>query len=223
MFATRSTFGLGSKTATAGTAIVRMIPPRSGGTKKLRTVITTIEYTTSTTAHTISLIRPFANTTVVSAAASGQKVVVLTVDPGLFPKGPSGSTSLVATAATAASDYLVFETPCGAFYFDKVASVAAGTVAGNINATMTSNLPTNGIAAGARVWLMKAAGGNDPFTGLVNETLTTTASTSNQLWQEIQDGIFSSGGFYEPILVSVDNATAAGTLVRLCGAYVQLP
>jgi hypothetical protein len=219
----RSNGNFGSKTATAGTAITRMIPPRGKSTdKKLRGILTTFSYTSLGTAHTISLIREFANTPVFSAAVGGQKVVVLTVDPGLFPKGPNAQTSLVAAAATAAGDFLVFETPDGAFYFDMVASVATGASPGTLSVTMTNNLPTGGIAQNAIAWLLKAPGGNDVWTGLVNEQLLPPISATFA-YQDIENGIFGAFKPYSPVIVTSNNITAAGTINNMSWVYTTLP
>ena len=200
------TFGYGSSTAVANTVFSRLVVPRT----KRRAVITSMTYICSTTAHAVNLIRPYGTTTVAAAAAASQKVVTLTADPGVNPKGPNGTASLLGNAALT-TDYLVFETPDGAFYYDLVASVSG------LNATMTSNLPTNGLAAGALVWLMKASGGSDPFTGLVQESYNFPASATTTI-SDAAAGIFSAGT-YQPILIYDANATAAGTLLNVAGGY----
>jgi hypothetical protein len=214
MLQLKGTFGFGSTTAT-GAAYSRLITPRP----KFRAVITSMVYICSTTAHAVNLIRPYGSTTVAATAAAGQKVVTLSVDPGLAPKGPNGTASLLGNSATT-TDFLVFQTPGGEYYYDLIASVAAGAISGQISATMTSNLPTNGLAAGATVWLHKASGGKDPFTGLTQESFNFPASTTTTI-ADASSGIFSAG-VYQPILIYDANATADGTLLAVSGGYTEL-
>jgi hypothetical protein len=167
------------------------------------------------------LVRAFGSTTVFSPAVGGQKVIVLAVDPGLSPITPSGQKSMVAAAPTAVSDWLVFETPDGTYYFDTVNAVAAGASPGTLSATMTNNLPTGGIAQGAIAWLHKAPGGFDPYTGLVNEQLLPPISTTFA-YQDIENGVAGSYMSYQPLIVSSNNIGQAGTIVYMSGVYTLL-
>jgi len=213
-------------TQAAGTAIVDLFPPMRGA----MTHIAELVAVAGATAHNLYLLRPLNYTTVNGAAAAGQKVVNLTADPGVYSTnyqypllnaGPSGQVSnplptfQTADNPIAANDYLAFETPDGAFYFDKVASVATLAI------TMTNNLPAGGLASGARVWFFATSADVDPATGVGQVNFLTTVSSTNSLSAIVGAGndIVSSLHPYDPILLYDANATAADTIQRFEGFY----
>jgi hypothetical protein len=213
----RGRFGFGGYTAAAATVINVLIPPRS---TKLFSIITTIRYSNggTTQGHTITFLKPVGSTTVTSATTAGQKVVPLVADPTAALVGPNGTTSQVAASATSANDWLVFQLPDGTYYFDKANSTVTTTV------TMTSNLPTNGLAAGAKVWNMKIASFKDPWTGNAFESVsgafeTALSSTLPNVIQDVDNGLTSSNRAGEPILVQSNNISVAGTIDWIAGIY----
>jgi hypothetical protein len=222
----RATWSFGSRTATAGTAFNYVIPPRGSpnSSHRLRTVVTTFIYVSGSAQHTLTLLRPFGTTTVNAAAASGQKHVNLVTDPGAAPKGPDGTLSLLAPAGIAGNDWLIFETPGGEYYWDTVNSVSITSV-GNpavttTTITMTNNLPTNGLAAGANCWLMKsvASAAGDVYTGLPYETWLPTVSVTTT-FDDIENGIFSGYAPYQPLMIVSNNLTTAGSALWISGVY----
>jgi hypothetical protein len=215
--ATRGRFSKGGITQIADTVIDVLIPPK----KNAFTVLTTIRYNVGTTAHTLTVMKPQGVTTLASVAASGQADVVLTADPGAAPQrlGPNNTASQLATNLIAANDYVAFEMPDGTFYFDTVASVASLTI------TLTNNLPTNGIAVGAKCWFFGVAGDSDPFTGQAFYPLIVTAAGSGTVtrqWQDKMNGVVSSNRPYEPLLLHSDNGTTAGKFDLVNAVYSNI-
>lgn len=217
-----------NQTATAGTAIVVLIPPMKGAV----THVDELVLTAGTTAHDLYLLRPLNYTTTAGASSSvsSHMHVTLTADPGIFstnyqypllnsPPGTSAPSTLptfqTADDGIAANDYVVFETPDGAFYFDKVSSVSSLTL------TMTADNPTGGIAAGARMWFFGQFGDTDPATALGQFRFTTTVSVANTVQANSGGGtsFLDALHVYDPILFYDANATAADTLNRLEGFY----
>jgi hypothetical protein len=192
----------GRATAAGGTAFTALCPPRRG----LKTRLNHLSYNCGTTAHTLTIMRELARTTVNAVAAAGQAVVQLTVDPG---------TLITPARILAAGDYLVFELPnqqgAPAFLVGVVSSVAAS--GSNLNVTLTANLPTGGIAKGAVCWMMGVAADLHP-------QYLMTVSVVNTI-SEALAGFVGAKLSYSPLLVYSNNATAAGTLQNASISYVS--
>lgn len=220
-------FQRGGKVAgIAGTPIVELIPPMLGA----YTHLTELAILAGSTAHTIYLMRPLNYTATTAAAAAGQAVVNIAADPGNFTanyqypllnSGPNGikpptlPAFQTANDLLGAGDYLVFETPDGAFHVDTVASIASLAV------TMSNNFGTGGIANGARVWHMGQFGDTDPATNEAQFEYLLTVSSVNTL-SALQGGgnsFFDTLHPYDPILFFDANGTATDTLQRLDGFY----
>lgn len=182
------TFAFGQLTATAGTIIRRTIAPKPGR----KPVITKAVYTNSTTAHTLTCMQSLAQTTVASAAAAGQAVVNFTADPG----------------SIAANDVCVIQKPDGTYETMQVSSVATLAI------TMTTNVPTGGFAAGAKIHFMGVAADHS-----ANGQLTLPVSVTTT-YSDAEGGVFG-GAVDAPLVVESNNATAAGTLLQLTGVYVN--
>lgn len=195
-------------TATADTVINVLVPPSPDRTKK--TKVTAIQVKNQGTAHTLTCLRPLGKTTVASVAAAGQAVVNLTADPGDYDAGAVKPG--VADNPAAAGDYLAFEMPDGTYYFDTISSITL------LAATLTSNVPTGGIAAGATVWFLGIAADTNPVNGQDHPFLNVPVSTTTN-WQNYWSPLFQSHGAYEPLLLQESNETAAATVNYISGVY----
>lgn len=192
--------GFGQKTATAGTRINRLIPPR----KRAYTRLKRLAATCGTTSHTVTALRPLGRTTLTAAAASGQAVVNLTADPG-----PSGN-------GIAANDLVAIREVDGITRQYTVQSVSTLAI------TLTANLVA-GAAKGADFWDFGAVADTDPRTGEAHQPYVLPAAGSGTL-QTIfggTDGVMlSTIGADEPILLSDSNGTTAGSIDEVQYAYV---
>jgi hypothetical protein len=190
----RAAVRYGKKTETADTAIVRTIPPhKTSSGDRSYTRLTSLFYRCGTTAHTLTVMRPLGTTTLSAAALAAQAVINLVADPG----------------SIAANDYLVIEKPDGTFHTAIVSSVATLAI------TLTANVPTGGFASGAKVWFMGvAADQSDDVYELPASTLTK--------YEDAAVGFAGTAGSYEPLIVYIDNGTAAGFLQQVCAAYTTL-
>lgn len=212
----RGSFGMGGITANAGTVINCLIPPR----KNSFSIITTLRYSNggTTQGHTLTFLKPVGVTTVTSATTAGQKVVPLVADPSQY-LGPNGSTSgQTVNNPTSAGDYLVFELPDGTFYFDTANSTVTTVV------TMSTNLPTRGLAAGAKVWNLKVTGQKDPWTGIAFPTMLAPFqialnTVGEYTIQDIENGLVRSNQQYQPMIVQSNNISVAGTIDWISGVY----
>lgn len=202
-------------TAAGATAFATMVRPytpdglpvQSGQKAPGRIHVTSLLYESPAARHNIAIMRPLNFTTFSAAAAGGQAVVNIAADPGNYAINykypvPAGWVQRTANNLIAGNDYAMYQCPDGTWVLDTVASVSTLAI------TMTSNLPTGGLAAGARVWQMKAFGSTDPYTGEANYYLSPTVSAITNL-SDIENGLISSHVKYAPILLYNANATAA--------------
>tara|TARA_Y100000310_G_scaffold343421_1_gene450967 strand:+ start:6650 stop:7354 length:705 start_codon:yes stop_codon:yes gene_type:complete len=197
-------FGKGYKTETADTVITQLIP--GNATSKAR--VTSLIYRVAGTAHTLTLMRPIGATAVDLAAASGQADMVVT---NLSP----ASTAAGALEALAANDYIAWCDREGTYQYDIISSVSGNTL------TMTSNLPSN-VAANAVVWAFYEVGRSSHI------QFNPGTSTTQSYFPNFQAGITKQvneynirSGISDPLLFHSTNATAAGFLESLAGAYVD--
>lgn len=215
------------QTQTAGTAITVLVPPMKGAYTHIRKLVVLA----GSTAHNIFLLRPLNYTTTTAAAAASQAVCALTADPShwnqtyqypLLNAGPNGTVPSTLPAFQTANgtltsgDYLVFETPDGAFFVNTYSSGAIGAV------TCGSNFPTGGIAAGARVWYLGSTTSTDPATGLTPFNMLTTVSSINYFpasGDSDSIDLFQTLHPYDPILLYDANATAADKINSLLAIY----
>ena len=197
-------FAAKSVTAAANTAFNVLVPAIPNMIPR----ITNIIYTSSSTAHTLTVMRTSASTTAAARAASGQKVVEFT-DIGAMNTVDDDSDEIVA-----ANDFIVFQDEFGRQHVDFVASVS-----GN-NVTMTVNLPGN-VDAGAPIWILGELARASVL------TFTPPVSATTGLGMMCQGGIpgqantQSRTGAGDPIVVYSNNATAAGILVTVTGYYAD--
>ena len=200
------TGGCGGITApAAGTPFLIPIPPKIGA--KIR--LDSVQYTPAGTAHKLTVLRPLGKTTVASTAAAGQAVINFTADPGA-----------AVSNAIAANDFVVIRRAAdGIYYAFTVSSVATLAI------TMTTNIGSGvGLAAGDVVWFYGVAADTDPLNnGLAHPNYVLTASTAMNITNSNGNGFISSNKMNEPVLVHIDNITAAGVFNRMSWLYTYEP
>ena len=199
-----ATFSLSSATAGAGTAIQKLIRGADG----LITRINNITYTSAGTAHTITIMRPVASTTVDGGSNSGDSTLDV-ANLGAMRVTNSDSIELIAT-----SDYIAWINTDGKYQFDTVGSVSGNTV------TTTSSLGT-AVADGAPVWIFGELGRATHVTLSPPVSTTTSIDCRISAGQPGQVNTNVRVGSGDPLIISSSNATAAGTIVSVSGEYVS--
>lgn len=194
------------QTQTADTIIADVIPPKSG----LYTVLNTVAYTNSSTAHTLTVMRSQGSTTTTAAAAASQAVInVASLSLAKDMAGNSLAEDL------AANDFLVIAHSDGTYGVYKISSISSLAI------TLTSNL-TQAVASGAIVYGMYELGRT---TGIKHLQFTLPASATTYLPNNPSGngsgelGIAQSKGVSEPLVVHSGNATAAGKLLYAQASY----
>ncbi len=198
----------GRLTQTFGTVIRQMIEPWDGALTQVASLLTT----TSTTAHILTLMRPFARTTFSAVGAGTQQIVNINADPGAYGTS-TGLTLATTNNAIAGSDVIVYQAADGTFVLDTVSSVATLAI------TMTTNLPTCGVKAGDSFWFFGIETDTNPNNNAANPRWNLNASTVN-VWGR-GDGMASipglkglglDNGVRQPLVLSIDNGTAASII-----------
>ncbi|OWK45783.1 hypothetical protein [Fimbriiglobus ruber] len=189
--------GFGNATQTAGTVINRLVPPKPGNYTRISTVVATA----GTTAHTLTALRSLGYTTASAAAAASQAVVNLTANPG-----PSGN-------QLSANDYVAIRETDGVTRLYKVSSISTLAV------TLASNLVA-GVGAGTagKIWMFGLSTDTDPRTGEAHPAYSVPASATTT-YHDDDNGVVSSIGKDEPILLQDNNATAAGSINQTSFGY----
>ncbi len=207
----------GRKTASAGTAIVTLIEPVTSAFTRL----SSLWYTCSTTAHVLTVMRPLNKTTVASAASAAQAVINITADPGDYSTVPGGGTVSTSDNVIAANDYCVYQCNDGTYRVDTVSSVSTLAI------TMANNVPTGGVAAGAPFWFFGIHSDTNPQDATAHPKFNLPANVATYLdadWGFVGTikGITSGmAGKSEPLIVYIDNATAAGYLEKVTAIYTS--
>lgn len=175
----------GNKTASANTPIIRLIPPQPNA----RAIVGGFSHTAAGTAHTATMMTCQEEVTLTQEALAGAAVV--NVDD--LPEDQGGT-------VIAASDYCVIRYEDGTYDFLKVQSVSG------LGITFTGTLAKNALR-GSPLFFMShpgyhtdrqfAIGASSTFTLQGGDFRSRVASGTMQGW---------------PMLVYVDNPTAAGTL-----------
>lgn len=181
----------GSLTQTAGTEILRVVPPRDGAPG----CVGNFRYEAAATAHTLTMMMVTSSTTVATDAASGQAVVNM-----------SGTLTDASGGAVAASDFLVLQYESGVWEAHKVSSVSGLAI------TVTANL-TAKIKAGSIAYCMGAPADHAARQFTMKASTTTDFIASDN---RVQAARSVEGN---PILVHSNNATNAGTLYWLSYYY----
>jgi hypothetical protein len=166
--------------------------------RNLKTVIAVLGYTSGGTAHTVTILQAQSQTKLSADAASSQAVINLVADPGVG----------TIPGAIAANDKLVIEKPDGTLHFAVVQSVSSLAI------TLTANVPTGGLKAGARVW----------FYGTSTDKCHTVLkpATSATTFYAQDNGLAAARDKEQPMIVESTNATAAGTIAALTVHYVAV-
>jgi hypothetical protein len=188
--------GCGRKTVAAGTPITQLIQPRPGTRAHLDKFV----YTPGANTHLLSVLQVQGRTTMAADAAAGQAVIVLSADPG----------AAVANAL-AANDWLVVKRPEG-FAFAAQVVGAPVVVTGGIQVTLSVNLPVAIPAQGSMVWDMGAPGDTVPTTGEITPQFDLPTGATTTFDNASGNGLVASPRFGEPLLLHVDNVTAAGKI-----------
>jgi hypothetical protein len=233
----QSTFYRGMATAASGTIIAVGIPPMGnpGGEGILDTGVkgayyahlTSVYYTTGTTAHTITIMRPLNYTTVSADAAINQAVINVTADPGLYStnyKYPlaNGKTAPanLADNAIAANDWVAYQLVDGTWVFDFVASVSTLAI------TMTTNIPNvtgGGVKKGALFYWFGILTDSNPLDGFVHPNVVSTASTAKeQLFKDAIVGGLQTYNPGDPLIIQSSNVTSVGSFQGISGFYAKV-
>ena len=194
-------FFIDSATASAGTAIEAVIPASGSGIP----IVRDLKYNCAGTAHTLTVLRPVGHTSTVAASVSGTAILYLT-------SVNFGRDTTNASETLAANDYLVWTDRFGGFHHDTVASIS------DTDVTMNNNL-TQDVAAGSLVW------GCYELARSTHLTITLPASTTTEI-SGIMAGFSATTGIRtsrsgagDPLILSINNITAAGTLLFAAGDY----
>lgn len=190
--------GLGRKTATADTVIRHVVPALRNAIARIMKLV----YTAAGTAHTVTVMRPIASATTLAADCAGTATITLTA-------------SLDATSnALAANDIVVLRRKDTDFHhLGIVSSVSSLTV------VLTAALPTT-FEAGSDIWNFGIPGDTNPYPGdnAAHPGFTGTASATTT-YSNDQVGIVAAFSKNEPLVVSSNNATAAGVIEQVSYAH----
>ena len=193
-------------TESAGTAIVEVIPAIDGMIPRM----TNFRYTNGVTAHTVTFMKAIGQTvTTAQSLAAISTLTLADVQPGnTVAAQPVGET-------LAAADYLAWIDEDGVYHVDTVSSISGSVV------TMTNAVGTD-VPTGAKVWA---------FYELARAThvqMTLTASVDTDLDILIQGGYprqsgigSSRSGAGDPLVISINNITNAGTLRYAAGIWTD--
>lgn len=205
----------GKNTQTAGTIIKQLVEPWPNAWTR----ITGYRQTVSTTAHLLTLMRPFNLTTFSADAAAAQAVVNITADPGAYSAAGALAT---ANNLIAANDWVVYEAADGTFVMDVVSSVSTLAI------TLTANLPTGGVKKNGKFWFFGIATDTNPNNNQANPRWNAAASTlftlsrADALGSIPDHPLLNLGkGRYQPLILQIDNGTAASTMESVGVEYVR--
>ena len=187
----KGAFHYGVTTATAATAFLRLVEPRRNSKAR----VTSMNYRSGSTAHTLTVMKVVATTTAPAGAAASQTAIVLATG------------SPLSTEALAASDFLAWENADGGFNFGSVSSLSVNTV------TMGANVPV-AIPAGALVWAFYEV-------GRATHQVHSPAASTTTLFSDAISGVVEPVNFYQPLLIHSNNATAQSWLVNVSGYHAK--
>lgn len=179
-------------TETLGTAITENIPGIDGA----RLALKSMNYLCAGTAHTASFMYAEgtgSRNTAASLAAAGQKDIICTD----APKDPAGN-------AAATPDILAYQCSDGTWEFNTVASLASSTI------TCTNNL-AKAIPAGNKVLVLGVVGDNKSQRIALPASTVTSPPELSVVHPYVG----------EPMVLSINNITAAGFLNSLVMAYIN--
>lgn len=190
-----ATYVTGYKTQTAGTEITSICPPNGDKIPVLRG----FSYTAAGTLHNLYVMKAIGMTTTASFTSSGDTTIELA-------KLDIGMSSAAEDEDIAANDWIAYQTRHGGLEARKVSSVS--------NNTVTVAATGDAVDDGAKVFGFYEAGRFSSVQLRCAASATTTLDNLHvQAGVPAQDGVeISVTGAGMPLLVVVDNATAAGVL-----------
>lgn len=193
-----ATYVTGKHTETAGTEITEVCPPNGSMIPVLRG----FSYTAAGTEHSLFVIGARGYTTTVTFTASGDTTMDLA-------RNDPGQTSAAVDEDLAAGDWVAYETQYGNLEVREISSISASTI------TLASGV-TDDVATGAKVWAFYEDAATNIGAIEISCAASTTVTYDNL---HVQGGVPHQRGVQNsvtgvgmPLLVVVDNATAAGTL-----------
>ena len=219
IYGTRS---FGKVTAAAGTAYTFLVEPMNNAEAMLRF----LQFTVLGTAHTLTVMRPLSSQQVsgqsqrcscylTAAAAAAQAVININQDPGVYTAYFSGTPS-VANNVIAANDYVAVKLVDGTWQVGVVSSVATLAI------TLTANLGTGGAASAAPVWFFGITTDTNPYDGKAHPAYNLFANSAPLNIGAEDAPIASTFRVGEPLLLYVNNATAASVLERGIAEYANI-
>lgn len=190
--------GYGSKTASAGTAIVQHVPGKNGAYANL----VKMANTAGATAHTITVMRDASSTTTTASAAASQAVINVTA--ALTDGGGN---------AIASGDYVALQQDNGTWHVTTFSSAAT------LAYTLAANL-TYASAAGSKVFCYGVIGdayhdNSDYASGAAAQTVFPSGDVTGSLACGKTAGA--------PLLIYNANASNASTLDYVLWAYSKKP
>jgi hypothetical protein len=194
--------------------------------------VTSMEYITGTTAHTIAVLRPLNYVTVKTAVAANATSIILNQNPGTYstnynyglPNNATGQQTVacVANLVPTTTHYYAVQLVDGTWFFDLIGAWTAGT----LTVTTTANVPNvtgGGIAAGAPFFFFGAIASVDPATGFKQyqkQTILASAGQTTQVFQDpAGDGLVSTLHPGDPMLFYSLNPTATGAMAGMSGYH----
>lgn len=196
-------FERGYHTETAATAILEAIGPVASRIPRINRLV----YTNAGTEHTLTFMKCVGTTTIIGATPSGQTgMSVASISPG------RNSTGVPENLTT--SDYVGFLDKYGAFRVGVVSSVSGNDL--TLSAGVGEDIPN-----GAILYAFYEVGRACHTQLKLPLSVTTTVEGPFQAGIPPQRGAaVSNDGLGMPMLLHIDNITAAGKLMYLNGTYV---
>lgn len=198
-----ATFFHGSKTESAGTAILVVVPPVEGKIARL----TKFVYEAAATEHTLTVMRPIGQMKTTSPVlAAGNAIPVSSVDPG--------KTVLAVNEDLASADYIVVENVNGDFDAYVLTSVTGAimTITGTTDFDIANNADVFAMYEVGRATHVQI-----PLNASVETDLNNIAIQGG--FSPEQGGQTSRSGISDPLLIFVDNITNAGQIQYLAAEY----
>lgn len=198
-------------TATAGTAFIGTIPPKSSA----KTVLSLFSFLSGSTQHTVSILRSQGSTTTTAAAAAGDTTLTLaSVSPACDISGTNLGESL------AANDWIVVKHSDGTYGAYMVASVSGLVV--TLSTTAPAIALAKAVSSGAPVWAMHELART---VGIPSIQITPKASTTSQFpvaGTDPEVGCASSINDNEPLVLHCNNATAQSWIEYAEACYLDI-
>lgn len=167
------------------------------------------------TLQTLTILREMGRTSFTALAAAGQAVVNIAADPGVYSAGykqtPTqtlyGFPNAPRTADNpiAAGDFVAYRCADGTYVLDTVASVSALAI------TLTTNLPTGGVLAGAPFWWFGLPADVNPYDAKAHPNFRPKVSTQTRFGVDpsiLAGGWVTSPRPESPLVVHLNNITA---------------